>query len=247
MNIVSFLVVVFLLVAMFYINTKWVNARTKKFIDELRRSLSLHKEHEVLLKLEKAGLNEELSQKIIESKGNVLAKKMIEAVTATVGSSPALKYLKPITNSIPIATQPFQRDSFFKNGPVKLYLWDSFKDLILKAIPDLVPAFQGNLRSTQLSKNMYDSEILTELGHPKPFSLLEFTAILSHLLMKQPEGEEGKLLVNGYATIFYVELEDGRVVAVYAGWRAGARAWSLRAFAFGAGFWYGGDRVFSRS
>ncbi len=158
-----------------------------------------------------------------------------------------LKHLQLITDSIPIITPSFQRDSFFKNGPVKLYIWDSFRDRILKAIPDTIPAYEGSLRQTQLSKNMYDSEILTELGHPKPFSLLEFTAILSHLLMKQPEGEEGKLLVNGYATIFYVELEDGRVVAVYAGWRAGARAWSLRAFAFGAGFWYGGDRVFSRS
>lgn len=43
-------------------------------------SVSLHKEHEVLLKLEKAGLDDDLSQKIIESKGNALAKKMIEAV-----------------------------------------------------------------------------------------------------------------------------------------------------------------------
>lgn len=41
------------------------------------RQLSVHKEHEVLLKLEAAGLNNELAQKVIDSKGNDLAAKVV--------------------------------------------------------------------------------------------------------------------------------------------------------------------------
>ena len=41
------------------------------------RELSIHQEHEVLGKLEAAGLTEELAQRIIESKDNTLAKKVI--------------------------------------------------------------------------------------------------------------------------------------------------------------------------
>jgi hypothetical protein len=41
------------------------------------RTLSVHKEHEVLLKLETAGLNNELAQRVIDSKGNDLAMKVV--------------------------------------------------------------------------------------------------------------------------------------------------------------------------
>lgn len=44
------------------------------------RTLSVHKEHEVLLKLEAAGLNDELAQKVIDSKGNDLAAKVVRLI-----------------------------------------------------------------------------------------------------------------------------------------------------------------------
>jgi hypothetical protein len=40
----------------------------------------VHKEHEVLLKLEAAGLNDELAQKVIDSKGNDLATKVMRLI-----------------------------------------------------------------------------------------------------------------------------------------------------------------------
>jgi hypothetical protein len=45
-----------------------------------QRRLSVHKEHEFLLKLENAGLNDELSQKVIDSKGNELALKVVRLI-----------------------------------------------------------------------------------------------------------------------------------------------------------------------
>lgn len=44
------------------------------------RTLSVHQEHEVLLKLEAAGLNDELAQKVIDSKGNNLAAKVVRLI-----------------------------------------------------------------------------------------------------------------------------------------------------------------------
>ncbi len=202
----------------------------------------------LLKELKKRNVSEDQIFDALKDKKDLIPQMAEKIADLIVGASKfALKHLQLITDQIPISIQPFQRDSFFKNGPVKLYIWDSFRDRILKAIPNLVPAFQGNLQSTQLSKDMRDSEILEELGHPKPFSLLEFSSILSYLLMKQPEGEEGKLLVNGYATIFYVELEDGRVVAVDARWGDDDRAWILDAYVLDGAFWREGYRVFSRS
>lgn len=45
-----------------------------------QRTLSVHKEHEVLLKLETAGLNDELAQRVIDSKGNDLAAKVVRLI-----------------------------------------------------------------------------------------------------------------------------------------------------------------------
>jgi len=44
------------------------------------RTISVHTEHEFLLKLEAAGLNDELAQKVIESKNNNLAGKIISLI-----------------------------------------------------------------------------------------------------------------------------------------------------------------------
>lgn len=45
-----------------------------------QRRLSVHKEHEVLLKLEAAGLGDVLAQRVIDSKDNELAKKLVQLI-----------------------------------------------------------------------------------------------------------------------------------------------------------------------
>jgi len=44
------------------------------------RTLSVHKEHEFLLKVEAAGLTDELAQRVIDSKGNNLATKVVKLI-----------------------------------------------------------------------------------------------------------------------------------------------------------------------
>jgi len=50
------------------------------------RVLSVHQEHELLLKLEQAGLNEQDAQTVIEAKGNVAAEHLVRAIRFLRGS-----------------------------------------------------------------------------------------------------------------------------------------------------------------
>ena len=49
-------------------------------VSQTDRTISVHNEHELLLKMEKAGLNDELAQKVIDSKGNDLAAKVVRLI-----------------------------------------------------------------------------------------------------------------------------------------------------------------------
>lgn len=160
----------------------------------------------------------------------------------------ALKSLKLIEDGIAVVGEVFKKSSFFTaDGSVKLWFGDNFKKWILSAIPDSIPAFQGKLLKNQLTEYMYDSAILKELGQPNPFTVGEFAAIIRDLLSKQPKGEGGTLVVNNYTNIFYVQLEDGRVVAVSVRWDADDREWRLGASDLDDVRWAGGHDVFARS
>jgi hypothetical protein len=49
------------------------------------RTLLVHKEHELLLKLEAAGLTDDLAQKVIDSKGNKLAMEIVGLISGQIG------------------------------------------------------------------------------------------------------------------------------------------------------------------
>ena len=157
-----------------------------------------------------------------------------------------LKLLKLVQSGIKAASTAFKK-SFFTEGPVKFYIWNNFSNWILKNAPEEIPEYACNLSKYQLTERMYDSQILDELGQPKPFTVLEFLAVLKRLVEKQPNGEEGILLNNGYANIFYVILPDGCVVAVSVRWGSGSREWLCNASDLDDDRWYGGRCVFSRS
>jgi hypothetical protein len=203
----------------------------------------LHKE---VVKL--GGSEERMFEKM--KTGSGLAKEIAKLIVAGANGAKnlALKSLKLIEDGIAVMGEVFKKSSFFTaDGPVKLWFGDNFKKWVLSAIPDSIPAFQGKLLKTQLTEYMYDSAILKELGQPNPFTVGEFAAIIRDLLTKQPNGEDGTFLTNGYANIFYVKLDDGRVVAVDVRWRSDSREWRLSAYDLADGGWHDGDCVFSRS
>jgi len=161
----------------------------------------------------------------------------------------ALKNLKLVADSIAVKAEQFTKDSFFgKNGPANLYFGSGFNDSVLAAIPATVPAWNGSLRKCELTNFMTDSEILSELGQPEPFTPAEFAAIVTNLISCQPKGQAGMLLTNGYTNIFYVKFADGRVVpvGVYY-WRDRDNTWILHAYFWHDNRWDCGSCVFSRS
>jgi hypothetical protein len=125
---------------------------------------------------------------------------------------------------------------------VKFYdLGDNFKKIMLPMVEGVVEA--TTLQSYELLCNARDLAILKELPSGREVTTL---GQLHHQLTLQGEGQEGALLANGYANIFYVVGADGNLWAVGAYWGSG-RGWSVCANPVGyPNDWDAVRRVFSR-
>ena len=82
-----------------------------------------------------------------------------------------------------------------------------------------------NLAVHRLERSSLDAPILAELGARAVTPL----AYLFELMEKQSKGEDGVLLVNGYANIMYAIGNDGNVWAVLALWYSGRGCWRVYA------------------
>ncbi len=105
-----------------------------------------------------------------------------------------------------------------RNAPVKIsYLGDNFTSWFLNGdgkTEDLIS--EQTLRYAKLRKASVDGPIITELGgEAKAETTL--SEVLS-LMEKQKNGEEGVLLNNGYANVFYIKDSAGVLRAVIVRW-----------------------------
>ncbi len=95
---------------------------------EEERTLSVHKEHEFLLKLEVAGLNNDLAQMVIGSKDNELAIKVVSFIQngGVVGVDPRFSFLKSFRLTVPANYVHANRlDSFAKTYKTKFYSYNN--------------------------------------------------------------------------------------------------------------------------
>ena len=116
--------------------------------------------------------------------------------------------------------------SFFQpNGPCKLYFGDNFKNWILSKMTETFPESPKSKKNI-LPKRMIDEEIIKEFKIQPYKSIPELLSVFYDKITKQPNGEDGELLNNGYANLFYLQLED-RVVVVSVGWYSDVRGWFL--------------------
>lgn len=136
---------------------------------------------------------------------------------------------------------------FFKSGgSIKLWFGDNFKNWILSGEIVYVER-KGKLIKNDFPNSMTDEEIIRKFKIRPYDSKSDVLSEIRDLILKQPNGEKGELLTDGFANIFYVKLKNGDTVAVGAFWRSVAREWLLPALRLGVFVWAGGDRVFSRS
>ena len=96
---------------------------------------------------------------------------------------------------------------------------------------------------SRLEKDSLDTSILAELGDRAETSLAHLFALLE----KQSKGEQGILLTNGYANIFYIRGTDGNLWAVSANWNSYDGYWDVEASSVERPCWWNvGGQVFSR-
>lgn len=137
---------------------------------------------------------------------------------------------------IDISVKEFDPQEFFKNGD-GLYVYSDFKERILSKA-EKVPSLEKALTSYALTKNANDAAIESDLPKDHFFSESEVCAIVADLIDKQPKGEEGVLLNNGYANLFYT---PSFVVGVrWDGAEWGVYTWHRDAYG-----WDANDRVFA--
>ncbi|MEX2010465.1 MAG: hypothetical protein WD874_01520, partial [Parcubacteria group bacterium] len=108
------------------------------------------------------------------------------------------------TISLPAQPRFVARDHFKvdtnNSAEVKIaFLWDDFQHYFLGKIEGEAP--EAELAIRQLDKDLLDKDIRAEIGADKEKTTL---SQLWALLELQGHGQEGKLLVNGYANIFYI-------------------------------------------
>lgn len=138
---------------------------------------------------------------------------------------------------------------FFKTRQ-GLYVWDSFRTMfgqhwVDSSIQTIPPT---NITYYDLAKPATDFDIQKEFEQNKTPFIFEnigvFLAVLAGLLLAQWNNEQdGPLLTNGKANLFYVRIGT-EVFVVYVRWCSGDRRWSVNAFRRDDIRWFDGSRVF---
>ncbi|MCX6739520.1 MAG: hypothetical protein NT098_05770, partial [Candidatus Parcubacteria bacterium] len=146
-------------------------------------------------------------QELVEILGDNEARKILSGKIKTPVSELLAGSLKPIGEHVvgPLA-KTFVSKSFFRddNPDVKLYIWGGFKNRILPSTGKVSKQPAATIVSFDLTKPMYDREIRAELPENHVFAI-EDLWIIADIISRQPKGESGTLLNNGYANLFYVQ------------------------------------------
>lgn len=164
-------------------------------------------------------------------RGELEVRKVVERVAEL------LTFLSLVT--VPTTQKFVAKDSFDLK---KFYLSNNFKSWFLGKTEE--PQAETELRCHKLARYARDLEIIPELGGEEK---VETTlSQIATLIASQANGEEGTLLVNGFANIFYVRDQNGVLRTVNAHWDG--FGWYLNAGPLGRPHeWHDGDRVFSRN
>ena len=174
-------------------------------------------------------LSFEDANQVIGGKGNLVAG--IQELFARFKSD-AKSLLELLTTIILPATTRFIARDHFKvdispEAPVQIaYLGDNFKNHFLGKVEENVP--EARVRIHRLIRPSLDAPIVAALGEKHE----AFLAHLHQLLLRQPKGEQGDLLTDGYANIFYVRDAGNTLWAVGARWCGGG--WRVDANSVGS-------------
>lgn len=169
---------------------------------------------------------------------------LLSEEVAVVAKPSAPKLLSPFTYvKVPSVTR-FAAADHFKHGEVvegvQCYLGDNFREHFGTKVEENVDGC--DIRVHTLLQDSRDLPIRAEIGEEREETKL---AHLWSMLKLQSKGEQGALLTNGYANIFYIRDTENVLWAVNASWYGGG--WCLDASSVERPYrWHDGDRVCSR-
>lgn len=134
--------------------------------------------------------------------------------------------------------------SGFKTRP-GLWVSDDFHSCVSSEAKPVENLSAITLSSFDLSKAACDKDIKSDSNMPPSHVFgneSEFVAHLDQMISRQPNGEDGDLLNDGFWNIFYVA---GCVGGVY--WSVESQEWSFQAWSLDGKGWGDGVRVFARN
>ncbi|MFA4996427.1 MAG: hypothetical protein WC536_04785 [Patescibacteria group bacterium] len=148
--------------------------------------------------LDELGLNFDQYSKLL-SKGGAFKGKVKDAARQLL-SSDLLEFVSTATID-PI--DRFSVEDVVKSGKIgetKFWFGPNFKRIFGNLVETNIPA--ATLKFDRLKKGSVDGPIMEELGGAS--QIKAFVAYIFTLCCRQGQGQEGVLLTNGYANIFYV-------------------------------------------
>lgn len=151
----------------------------------------------------------------------------------------AVKLLTKLTTvTVPEAKEFVLTDNVLKEA--NIYGWDNFKERFLgKKCPG---AKTATLAVHRLEKDSLDQPILAELGDCAETTMDHFV----WLVTQQSKGQDGVLLTNSRANIFYIRDDENVLWAVYARWYSDDRYWGVGASSVEDPYgWDAGSQVIS--
>jgi hypothetical protein len=197
-------------------------------------------QHAFMTKLAEAGLTAEMAKEVLKD-GNIAAK-MVAAITGAVTA--LLRHIGIVAvgpTEAFVAKERFTVDTGKEARARISFLSNNVKNWFGSKVEQAVGT-ERSLRYAELTTESVDAPILAELGPTTETTLSEIFALME----RQKNGEEGVLLANGWANIFYVKDVDGTLRAVNVGWDGDGWDVDARGVVDPSG-WDDGDRVFSRN
>ncbi len=203
------------------------------------RDLSVHQEHELLLKLEAAGLDSGLASGVINSKDNRQAKQVI-AFLKNGCKQKVMEFLAYICSVEIAPVEEFTVGDFYKMyQEIPMGFGYNFEAWILYEMKNMKLSLRDKtlLHKFLVKKDGYDANFRSDFVVESPvIPVKKFMVQLKAMLESQPKGEtkENGLYSPG-VNFFYVDLEEighptkghhgVNVVEVY--WRTNYNRWEI--------------------
>lgn len=139
-----------------------------------------------------------------------------------------------------VLTEDHYPASFYQTR-IGLSVWDDFlRSRIAKKAKPTKKGAKFNLKAARLKQDLRDEQVEAALGADHHFDETVVCAVVAALIAKQPNGEDGRLLNNRCANLFYT---SSFVMFVF--WSSLGRYWQVRACRRGVNSWRAGRQVFS--